>query len=154
VGVPIESRGKEVTIKVGSGSSATKVSTLNSPATIEMTYTKAILVADGVDTKTEADNLKLARWSDGALEWTTLPTTVFYKDSNGDIVTPTDSLSNIASVVYKGTSQSFSPGGLINPAVGDSTAPSTPSSGPTVSSVGNLQVSLDWSGYSGRSMDT
>jgi hypothetical protein len=100
--VPIGNKAKEIKATDSSGN---PITTLNDSVTVEMIYTKAELAATrsssdtSIDTKAEADKLKMAYWDETNANWTALGSTVTYLDASGSATTTVDAnLANIASV--------------------------------------------------------
>jgi len=129
--VPLGGTGKKVLIFDASGNSIT---TLNDDITIEMTYTRAELVAAGFSSLEEVAKVKIAYWDDSASAYVTIPTTVAY-----DPATET-TWANLVSVTFKGTTSHLT---VFTPIVTtDGLAPAAPTS--LVGTAGNGQVTLTW----------
>jgi len=121
---PLGSKGKKVTAL---DSTNTKITTLQSNITIEMTYTAADLSAAGI-TQTAALDLSLGYWNSTTDTWTTIPT-VAVPDSAGTGVT------------YKGTTNHLSDFAPLQASLGS--PPPTPTG--LTATAGNQQVTLSWS---------
>lgn len=104
-------------------SSGSKVSTFNSAVTLEFTQTVADLATTGINTKTEADSVKITL--SGSSGNDVLPTTIEYLDgSNNLVASPAEDLANVTNIRFKAYTTHFSGGGPTQP--GDSLAPSAP----------------------------
>lgn len=139
---------KGVDIDATNGSSAVTNLQSGKKAEITLTYTKAELAADGIDTTTEAGNLKIVSWSDDKKAWESLTTVMIYKDSSGNpISSPASDLSDVSTIEFTTAEAThFSEYALSAPSNAD--APATPS-GLTVSqSATALSVTLTWTGNS------
>lgn len=147
---PIGGKAKEIKATDSSGN---PITTLNDSVTVEMSYTKSELAAvasesdSSINTKSEADKLKMAYWDETTSNWVTLASSITYKDSNGDIVTsPASNLSNISTVTVSAPTDHFS---LYAPIVStDPSAPSTPA-GFSGTAPSTSQINLSWSAVSG-----
>jgi len=125
---PLGGKGKEITAL---DSSNTKITTLQSNVTIEMTYTAADLSTAGI-TQTAALDLSLGYWNSTTDTWVAIPT-VAVPDSAGTGVT------------YKGTTNHLSDFAPLQPSGG--TPPSTPTG--LTATAGNQQVTLSWNASTG-----
>ncbi|OIO51216.1 MAG: hypothetical protein AUJ19_05015 [Parcubacteria group bacterium CG1_02_58_44] len=129
------------------------ITNLEGSVSLEMDYTVAELAAtrsatdSSIDTRAEADMLTMAYWDATNQSWTPLPSTVTYRDADGNIVNePEDDLSNVSIVTVSATTDHFS---LYAPIVStDPSAPSTPS-GLAASATSTSQISLSWTQASG-----
>lgn len=140
-------------------SSGAPITNLDGEITVEMTYTKAELsntasAADSsIDTKAEADALKMAYWDETTSNWVTKPTTVAYKNSSGSIITDATTIdtasefsANVSTVVISASTDHFS---LYAPVVStDPSAPSTPS-GLSAAAASSSQINLSWTAIGG-----
>jgi hypothetical protein len=147
---------KEITATDSSGNPITN---LSSDVTVEMTYTKAELANtasasdSSINTKDEADDLKMAYWDETTSNWVTKPTTVTFKNSDGDVITDATTIdtaeefnTNVATVLISANTDHFS---LYAPIVStDPSAPSTPS-GFAASASSSSQIDLSWTQTSG-----
>lgn len=89
---------------------------------------------------TTVENIKMSSWDATANNWENLPTTVAYKDSSGNFLEPTATLSNVSTVSFTGQTLHFS---VFNPTTAvTGLFPSAPS-GITVSP-GNGSVTVSW----------
>ena len=123
-------------------SSGNTVSNFNSAVTLEFTQASATLIADGINTKTKTDGVKIILWSEAMKDYDVLTTTVEYLDSNSALVSsPAEDLSNVAYIKFKALTTHFSGGGPGQG--GDSLAPATPGA-PSVSG-GSSSISMAWS---------
>jgi len=150
--------GKAQDIKA-TDSEGNPINTLNDSVTVEMTYTKAELAAvasssdSSINTKAEADALQMAYWDETTANWVTLPSTVTYKDSSGDIITDATTIdtaaefaTNVAKITIAAFTTHFS---LYAPVVATNpSAPATPS-GLAASNGGTTQINLSWTVVSG-----
>ena len=125
---PLGGKGKTVTAL---DSTNTKITTLQSNVTIEMTYTAADLSAAGI-TQTAALDLSLGYWNSTTDTWVAI-STVAVPDSAGTGVT------------YKGTTNHLSDFAPLEPSLG--TPPPTPTG--LVATAGNQQITLSWSASTG-----
>lgn len=132
----------------GSGS---KISTFNSALTLEFTQAKAVLVNDGMDTKTKIDGMKIMLWSETIKDYDVLVTTVDYLDgSNNLVASPADNLSNVTNIRFKALTSHFSSGGPGGP--GDSLAPAAPTG--VSGTGGSSSIAVSWSTVSTNSDGT
>ncbi|MFC1990167.1 carboxypeptidase regulatory-like domain-containing protein, partial [Chloroflexota bacterium] len=128
---PIGGKGKKILVFDASGN---QVTTLNNNITIEMTYTKAELVAGGLSSLEEVAKIKMAYWDGAASAYVTLPTTIAYDPATGTTWT------NLVSITFMGTTSHLT---VFSPIVtSDGLAPATPTSLAAVA--GNGQVTLAW----------
>jgi len=128
---PLGGKGKKVLMFDASGN---PVTTLNDDITIEMTYTKADLVAAGLSSLEEVAKVKMAYWDDSASAYVTIPTTINYDPATGT------TWANLVSVTFKGTTSHLT---VFSPIVtSDGLAPAAPANLAAVA--GNGQVSLTW----------
>lgn len=144
---PVNDKAQEITATDSSNSPVTK---LDGSITVEQTYTVATLnstasAADSsINTKTEVDQLKMAYWDETNSNWVTLPTTIVYKDSAGNIVTTsTASLSNVASVTISAPTTHLS---QYAPIVSTGSNPPATPTGLTATVMSSTSVKLDWTG--------
>ena len=125
----------------------TKITSLKSDVTVELTYTVAELAADGIDTPAEVSQLSIYSTNEQD-KWESLNTIATYEDSSGNPVavatTSTSIPGTVASVIFATTEAShFSPYALGQSQGG---APDTPGGlTATVGAVGSLQIALSWS---------
>jgi len=147
---------KEITATDSSGNPITN---LSSDITIEMTYTKAELAntasaADSsINTKDETDNLKMAYWDETSSNWVTKPSTVTYRDADGDIITDATTIdtaaefdATVATIVISANTDHFS---LYAPVVSTNpSAPATPS-GLAGAATSATQINLSWTQVTG-----
>ena len=125
-------------------SSGNTVSNFSSSVTLEFIQSTSTLIADGVNTKTKVDKLKVVLYSESIQDYDALLTNVDYLNAAQAVVsTPSEDLSNVAYVKFKALTSHFSGGGPGDG--GDSVAPATPSA-PTVSGgAGASAISVSWS---------
>ncbi|MBI4252589.1 Ig-like domain-containing protein [Candidatus Uhrbacteria bacterium] len=131
----------------------TPIKTLTESVTVELSYTKAELATTAsssdtsINTKSEIEKLDVGFWDESVSNWTTLPTTTTYVDSAGAVVTsPSEDLSNVASVKLSALTDHFS---LFAPVVPtDPSAPSTPTNFATGTAT-TTTIVLGWSVVSG-----
>jgi len=128
---PLGGTGKKVLIFDASGN---PVNTLNDDITIEMTYTKADLVAAGLSSLEEVAKIKMAYWDESASAYVTIPTTTAYDPASET------TWGNLVSVTFKGTTSHLTVFSPILPS--DSLAPATPTSLGAVA--GDGRVTLTW----------
>ncbi|MEK7560335.1 MAG: carboxypeptidase regulatory-like domain-containing protein [Patescibacteria group bacterium] len=126
------------------GSSAVTTLQTGKSAEISLTYTKAELATDGIDTTTEVANLKLVSWSDDKRAWESLTTVATYLDSSGaPVASPSSDLSNVSSVQFTTASADhFSEYALSTPS--DASAPATPTGLVATQSSTNKDVAVSW----------
>lgn len=154
---PFGGKAKEISATDSNGS---PITTLNDSVTVEMSHTIAESAAvasasdSSIDTKSEADTLKMAYWDETTANWVSLPTTVTYKDAAGAVLnlTSTDDSSllsalSVATIVYSAITDHFS---LYAPIV--PTNPSAPSTPTGISASANnttSQITVSWTAVSG-----
>lgn len=153
---PVGGKAKEIKATDSDGNAIT---TFNDSITIEMSYTKAELAAtasasdSSIDTKAEADDLKMAYWDETTSNWVTLSSSLKYYnssavllDSSTSELTPASDLSNVATVTVSAPTTHFS---VFAPIVStDPSAPSTPS-GLAATAASASQINLSWTIVSG-----
>lgn len=128
---PVGGKGKKVTVFDASGN---PVTTLNDAINIEMTYTKADMVAAGFTGLEEIARIKMAYWDDSASAYVTIPTTISYDPA------ASTTWANLVSVTFKGTTTHLTVFSPILPA--DGLAPAAPTG--LAATAGDSQVSLAW----------
>lgn len=140
-------------------SSGTPINSLNDDVTVELTYTKDELANSSsstdtsINTKAEADTLKMGYWDETTANWVTLPSTVTYKDADGAIITDSTTIdtadefnTNVATVTISAPTSHFS---LYAPVVAtDALAPSTPS-GLAKTTSSSASITMEWTQVSG-----
>ena len=152
--------GKTVTATVvDSTGSSTAVTTLNPPATIEMSYTKAELAAtssatdSSINTKAEADAVKMGYWDESSASWVTQPTTITYKDGSGNVITDVTTIdtapefaATVATVIISATTDHLS---LYAPVSTVGTTPPDTPTGLTATAASSSSITLNWTASSG-----
>ncbi|MFA6096167.1 MAG: Ig-like domain-containing protein [Candidatus Paceibacterota bacterium] len=141
-----------------SDSDGNPITNLNDSVTVEMTYSKAEMAATpsgsdaSINTKAEADMLKMSYWDETNSNWVTLPSTITYKDASGTVMdsstaglTPSDTLSNVSTVLISAPTSHFS---LYAPTSSTTGAPSTPS-GLSATAASSSSINLSWTVTSG-----
>ncbi|MBI4599645.1 Ig-like domain-containing protein [Candidatus Uhrbacteria bacterium] len=131
----------------------TPIKTLTESVTVELTYTKSELATtasssdSSINTMSEIEKLDVGFWDESVSNWTTLSTTTTYVDSTGAVVTsPSEDLSNVASVKLSALTDHFS---LFAPVVPtDPSAPSAPTNFVTGTSTTST-INLQWTAVSG-----
>ncbi|MFH1145438.1 MAG: carboxypeptidase regulatory-like domain-containing protein [bacterium] len=147
---PVGGKASEIKATDASGNPITN---LNDSVTVEKEFTVAELAAvasasdSSINTEAEVNKLTMAYWDESSANWSTLASSITYKDSDGDVVTdPAEDLSGVASVVISAPTDHFS---LYAPIVStDASAPSTPS-GLAGSAASSSQITLSWTQVSG-----
>ena len=123
-------------------SNGSTVSNFNSAVTLEFTQATTTLIADGINTKTKTDGVKIILWSEAMKDYDVLTTTVEYLNASSALVSsPAENLSNVAYIKFKALTTHFSGGGPGQG--GDSLAPAAPGA-PSVSG-GSSSISVSWS---------
>jgi len=129
-------KGKEI---VAYDSNGRAITTLASEATLEFIYTKAELLAAGIDTLAKVRKMKIGYWDSTSNNWTEIPTVIIYN--------PTDasSFDEIITITLKGSTDHFSTFAPIVPTSAE--APDTPTG--LTATAGDGQITLSWSASSG-----
>lgn len=139
-------------------SSGNAITSLSGDVTVEMTYTKAELAntdsaADSsIDTKVEADSLKMAYWDESTSNWVTKPTTITYKNAVGDVITDATTIdtanefnATVATVVISAATDHFS---LYAPVVSTAGVLAAPA-GFAATAASSTQINLSWTAVAG-----
>lgn len=130
---PFGGKAKEIKATDSDGN---PITTLNSAATLEFSYSKAELDANfttnGTTSPTVSDvqNMTLSYWDETTLSWVTLPTTVTIAYSGGT------EYANITSATLRGTTTHFSLFSAIVSSISSTVSSSAPSSSSSSSSSG------------------
>ncbi|MEK7648741.1 MAG: carboxypeptidase regulatory-like domain-containing protein [Patescibacteria group bacterium] len=140
----------EITAQDTSGSPVTK---LTGAATVQLKRTKVQLNASAsaadssINTKSEVNKMSISLFDDTLGQWTSLPTTITYRDANNNLVSnPSEDLSNVDNVLLSAETTHFS---LYAPTVKTNpTAPSAPA-GLAVSSPTASSLTLTWTAVAG-----
>ncbi|TSA54392.1 MAG: hypothetical protein D4R38_02405, partial [Dehalococcoidia bacterium] len=128
---PLGGKGKKVVFVDANGN---PVTTLDNDITIEMSYTKAELVAAGFSSLEEVAKVKLAYWDESASAYVSIPTTIAYDPASGT------TWANLVKVTFMGTTSHLT---VFSPIITtDGLAPATPAS--LTATAGNGQVTLSW----------
>lgn len=142
-----------------SESDGTPIKNLDSEITVEMTYTKAELAViasssdSSINTAAEAMTEKMAYYDETIEDWITVPTTVTFKDSSGNVITDETLIDTaeeysalVANIVVAGTTDHLSLYAPIIPT--DGLAPSTPS-GFAAAASSTTAIGLSWTATDG-----
>ncbi|MFA5954625.1 MAG: carboxypeptidase regulatory-like domain-containing protein [Patescibacteria group bacterium] len=154
--LPVGNKAKEIK---ATNSSGNPINTLNDSVNVEMNYTVAELEATrsasdaSINTKEEADQLKMAYWDETTANWVPQASTITYKDSSGSAIadlTTIDTVSefdaNVASVTIAAATDHFS---LYAPVVStDPAAPSAPT-GLAKTSATTTTIIMGWTAVGG-----
>ncbi|MBM2817843.1 MAG: Serine-rich adhesin, platelet-type, partial [Parcubacteria group bacterium] len=136
-------------ISAYSGGSQVKNLQSGKSATVDLTYTKSELTADGITTTDEVGKLAMVSYSDDKQEWESLSTTVTYKDSDGlPIASPSSDLTGVATVVFTAVGTHFSPYAL-SEAVGINPPDAPGGLSATAGGAGSGQITVSWNASSG-----
>ncbi|MFC1962559.1 carboxypeptidase regulatory-like domain-containing protein [Chloroflexota bacterium] len=128
---PLGGKGKRVVFVDASGN---PVTTLDNEITIEMTYTKADLVAGGIASLEGVGKIKLAYWDDSTGSYVMIPTTIAYDPASQT------SWANLVGVTFKAMTNHLT---VFTPIVSsDGLAPAAPTTLAGTASVGS--VALTW----------
>lgn len=140
-------------------SDGTPIKNLDSEITVEMTYSRAELVAiassgdASIDTAAEAMTEKMAYYDETIRDWITVPTTVTFEDSSGNVITDDtlidtagEYLALVENIVVTGTTDHLSLYAPIIPT--DGLAPSTPS-GFAAAASSTTAIALSWTAVDG-----
>lgn len=136
-------------ISAYSGGSQVKNLQSGKTATVDLTYTKSELTADGITTTDKVSKLSMVSYSDDKQEWESLSTTITYKDSDGaTIASPSSDLTGVATVVFTAVGTHFSPYAL-SEAVGVNPPDVPVGLDAATGGSGSGQITINWSSVSG-----
>lgn len=144
--------GKEIKI-IDSDDNA--VNDLDLPITIELTYTLAELAASAsssdssIDTLAEADALKMSYWDETSQNWVAKPSTITYKESDGDVITDATTIdtaaefaASVATITIAAETLHLSLYALTEAT--NPLSPTTAATGLAATAVGGSRVNLTW----------
>jgi len=128
---PLGGKGKKVVFVDANGN---PVTTLDNDISIEMSYTKAEMVAAGFSSLEEVAKVKLAYWDESTSAYVSIPTTIAYDPASGT------TWANLVKVTFMGTTSHLT---VFSPIITtDGLSPATPAS--LTATAGNGQVTLNW----------
>ncbi|MFC1929222.1 CFI-box-CTERM domain-containing protein, partial [Chloroflexota bacterium] len=128
---PLGGKGKKVVFVDANGN---PVTTLDNDISIEMSYTKAEMVAAGFSSLGEIAKIKLAYWDESVSAYVSIPTTIAYDPASGA------TWENLVKVTFKGTTSHLTVFSAYAPQ--DGMAPAAPTD--LAATAGNGQVTLNW----------
>ncbi len=143
-------------ISAYSGSSQGKNLQSGKTATVELTYSRADLIAEGITGTSSVDRLTVISYSEDKQEWESLSTVPTYYASDGTVLAKADvtaNLANVASTTFTANGTHFSAYALsdaqgVNP-------PGSPTGvGATAGSAGSGRITVAWTAPSGGTTPT
>ncbi|MDO8682598.1 MAG: peptidoglycan-binding protein, partial [Armatimonadota bacterium] len=138
-GAKVIGTGKNISASYASGDNQGQaITTLSSNVTLEFILTKAQLVADGISSLSQAQNMQIGYDDTTSNSWVYIQTTVTASSSDG-------TWANLESITLSGTTSHFSTYAPVVPTSGS--APATPTG--VTATAGNGQVTVSWSAVSG-----